>query len=96
MSFTSWQFGLFAVVVFGLYYLAALKSLQVASLVFYGFVADNLNEMTAYIEAAAPSGIGMVGKKSLGTRAPNLLRYRSTGRTTSQYRAKLKIRVAPM
>jgi hypothetical protein len=91
MSFTSWQFGLFAVVVFGLYYLPALKSLQVyvlvvASLVFHGFVANNLSEMTAYMEAAAPSGIGMVGKKSLGTRAPNLLRYRSTGRTTSQYR----------
>jgi alginate O-acetyltransferase complex protein AlgI len=52
MSFTSWQFGLFAVVVFGLYYLPALKSLQVyvlvaASLVFYGYGQPELLPLLA-------------------------------------------------
>ena len=42
MSFTSWQFGIFAAVVFGLYYLPALRPFQVqllviASLFFYGY-----------------------------------------------------------
>ena len=42
MSFTSWQFGAFVVVVFGAYYLPTFKSLQipllvVASLIFYGY-----------------------------------------------------------
>src|SRR5215467_1099208 len=42
MTFTSWQFGLFAAIVFVLYYLPPLKSFQVqllvaASLFFYGY-----------------------------------------------------------
>src|SRR4051794_32857745 len=42
MTFTSWQFGVFAVIVFAAYYLPALKALQVhllvfSSLVFYGY-----------------------------------------------------------
>ncbi len=52
MSFTSWQFGLFAVVVFGLYYIPALKSLQIyvlvaASLVFYGYGQPELLPLLA-------------------------------------------------
>lgn len=52
MSFTSWQFGVFAVVVFGLYYLPALKSLQIAilvaaSLVFYGYGQPELLPLLA-------------------------------------------------
>ena len=42
MTFTSWQFGVFVAVVFGLYYLPALRNFQVqllvlASLFFYGY-----------------------------------------------------------
>src|SRR4029077_16927118 len=42
MTFTSWQFGLFAAIVFGAYYLPPLRQFQVqflvaASLVFYGY-----------------------------------------------------------
>ena len=42
MTFTSWQFGIFVAVVFGLYYLPALRNFQVqllvlASLFFYGY-----------------------------------------------------------
>src|SRR6266542_108083 len=42
MTFTSWQFGVFVVVVFGAYYLPPLRSFQVqwlvaASLFFYGY-----------------------------------------------------------
>src|SRR5580704_18702302 len=42
MTFTSWQFGIFVAVVFAVYYLPALRTLQVqwlviASLFFYGY-----------------------------------------------------------
>ena len=42
MSFTSWQFGIFAAIIFSLYYLPALRAFQVqilvvASILFYGY-----------------------------------------------------------
>ena len=52
MTFTSWQFGIFAAVVFGLYYLPALRALQVqllvvASLFFYGYGQPELLPLLA-------------------------------------------------
>jgi alginate O-acetyltransferase complex protein AlgI len=52
MTFTSWQFGVFVAVVFGLYYLPALKAFQVhllvlASLFFYGYGQPELLPMLA-------------------------------------------------
>jgi alginate O-acetyltransferase complex protein AlgI len=52
MTFTSWQFGVFVAVVFGLYYLPALKGFQVhllvlASLYFYGYGQSELRPMLA-------------------------------------------------
>jgi len=52
MTFTSWQFGIFAALVFGLYYLPALRALQVqllvvASLVFYGYGQPELLPLLA-------------------------------------------------
>src|SRR5437667_7568155 len=52
MTFTSWQFGVFVAVVFGVYYLPALKAFQVhhlvlASLFFYGYGQPQLLPMLA-------------------------------------------------
>ena len=52
MTFTSWQFGVFAAVVFGVYYLPALRTLQVqwlviASLFFYGYGQPQLLPLLA-------------------------------------------------
>src|SRR5450755_1488082 len=52
MTFTSWQFGAFVAIVFGVYYLPPLKSLQVqllvvASLFFYGYGQPELLPMLA-------------------------------------------------
>src|SRR6478752_5020333 len=52
MTFTSWQFGIFVAVVFGLYYLPAFRALQVqllvvASLFFYGYGQPELLPLLA-------------------------------------------------
>jgi alginate O-acetyltransferase complex protein AlgI len=52
MTFTSWQFGVFVAVVFGIYYLPAMKALQIyllvlASLFFYGYGQPELLPMLA-------------------------------------------------
>src|SRR6202166_1684583 len=52
MSFTSWQFGAFVAIVFGVYYLPPLTSLQVtllvlASLFFYGYGQPELLPLLA-------------------------------------------------
>jgi alginate O-acetyltransferase complex protein AlgI len=52
MTFTSWQFGVFAAVVFGVYYLPSLRALQVqwlviASLFFYGYGQPQLLPLLA-------------------------------------------------
>jgi alginate O-acetyltransferase complex protein AlgI len=52
MTFTSWQFGVFVAVVFGVYYLPALRTLQVqwlviASLFFYGYGQPQLLPLLA-------------------------------------------------
>src|ERR1700719_5241701 len=52
MTFTSWQFGAFVAIVFGVYYLPPLKSLQVqllvlASLFFYGYGQPELLPLLA-------------------------------------------------
>jgi alginate O-acetyltransferase complex protein AlgI len=52
MTFTSWQFGLFVGIVFGVYYLPPLKTLQVqllvaASLLFYGYGQPELLPLLA-------------------------------------------------
>lgn len=52
MTFTSWQFGAFVTIVFGVYYLPPFKSLQVqllvvASLFFYGYGQPELLPLLA-------------------------------------------------
>src|SRR6476620_6547052 len=52
MTFTSWQFGIFVAVVFGLYYLPPFRALQiqllvVASLFFYGYGQPELLPLLA-------------------------------------------------
>src|ERR1700742_3492296 len=52
MSFTSWQFGIFAVVVFAIYYLPPVRNYQVlwlvlASLFFYGYGQPELLPLLA-------------------------------------------------
>src|SRR5882724_172113 len=52
MTFTSWQFGIFVVTVFGAYYLPPLRTLQVqllviASLFFYGYGQPELLPLLA-------------------------------------------------
>ncbi len=52
MSFTSWQFGIFAAIIFGLYYLPALRAFQVrilviASIFFYGYGQPELLPLLA-------------------------------------------------
>ena len=52
MTFTSWQFGVFAVFVFGAYYLPALRAFQVhllvfSSLAFYGYGQPELLPLLA-------------------------------------------------
>src|SRR6266480_3270418 len=52
MTFTSWQFGIFVAVVFGVYYLPALRTFQIqllviASLCFYGYGQPELLPLLA-------------------------------------------------
>jgi alginate O-acetyltransferase complex protein AlgI len=52
MTFTSWQFGIFVTIVFGAYYLPALKNFQIqllviASLFFYGYGQPELLPLLA-------------------------------------------------
>jgi len=52
MTFTSWQFGIFVAIVFGAYYLPALRAFQVqllvfASLFFYGYGQPELLTLLA-------------------------------------------------
>ena len=52
MTFTSWQFGIFVIIVFGAYYLPPLRTFQVqvlviASLVFYGYGQPELLPLLA-------------------------------------------------
>jgi alginate O-acetyltransferase complex protein AlgI len=52
MTFTSWQFGIFVIIVFGAYYLPPLRTFQIqllviASLVFYGYGQPELLPLLA-------------------------------------------------
>jgi alginate O-acetyltransferase complex protein AlgI len=52
MTFTSWQFGIFVAIVFGVYYLPPLRALQVqllvlASLFYYGYGQPELLPLLA-------------------------------------------------
>jgi hypothetical protein len=68
MSFTSWPFGIFAAMVFAIYYLPVLRAFQVqvlvaASLVFYGYGQPELLPMLA--RATPADSFGDVGFNNL-------------------------------